>query len=155
MVGVDGVGGEESAIFGEEDEDQAQEHGEEALVDLVGVAGEDFFEELASRLVMRCLEAPEEFVERGHDLTGQSGGDDVLVFAAGGEDGRELFLLLDAEEAVGGEEHVEGGEEGAARDLGHFGDAEGEEAAGFSARGVDQADGLLVDEQAGGDFGFA
>ena len=59
------------------------------------------------------------------------------------------------EEAVGGEQHVEGGEEGAARDLGHFGDAEGEEAAGFSARGVDQADCLLVDEQADRDFGFA
>ena len=53
------------------------------------------------------------------------GGDDVLVFAAGGEDGWELLLLHDAEEAVGGEEHVEGGEEGATRDLGHFGDAEG------------------------------
>ena len=32
-----------SAVFGEEDENEAQEDGEESLVDLIGVAGEDVF----------------------------------------------------------------------------------------------------------------
>ena len=44
MVGVDGVGGEQAAIFGKEDEDQAQEDGEQSLVDLIGVVREDVFQ---------------------------------------------------------------------------------------------------------------
>src|SRR5258708_8200678 len=96
---------------------------------------------------MAGLEAAQPFVERGHHLPGQPCRDDVLVFAAGGENGRELLFLLNDEEAVGREQHVEGGEERPSCDLGHFWDTESEEATRFTARSVNQADRLLVDEQ--------
>src|ERR1039458_3486221 len=104
---------------------------------------------------MARLEASQQFVQRGQHLPCQTCRDNVLVFATGGEDRRELLLLFDSEEAVGGEQHVEGGEERPSRDLDHFRDAESEKAARFAPWSVNQADGLLVDEQSGWYLRFA
>jgi len=103
---------------------------------------------------MAGLEAAQQFVQRGHHLSRQSCRDDVLVFAAGGENRRELLFLLDDEEAVGRKQHVEGGEDRPSCDLGHFWDTEGKEATRFTAWRVDQANRLLVDEQSDRDFRF-
>ena len=53
------------------------------------------------------------------------------------------------------EEHLEGGGDGAPRQLGHEADGEGEAAGILAARGVEEADFGAIGEEADGDTGGA
>ena len=84
VIGIDGIGGEQAAILGEKHEHEPKQHGKQALVDLIGIARKDVFQQLAGGLVMRRLEAAQQFVQRGHYLLGKTCRDNVLILAAGG-----------------------------------------------------------------------
>ena len=83
---VDLVIREERTVLGVEDEHQPQQDAEQARIDLVRVVLQHVAEQVAVALVVGRLEAPEQFVERGQDLLGQLGRDEVLVLPALGQD---------------------------------------------------------------------
>jgi len=60
-----------------------------------------------------------------------------------------------AEQPLAGEQHVQGGQHGPARHLHHIGNLEGDVAARFAFRSIDQADGLRADQQARRHAGLA
>ena len=106
-------------------------------------------------LVVGCLEAAEQLVERGQDLLGQLGRDEVLVLPALGEDGRQALLVGEREEPLGGEQHLKGGENRPARHFGHGLDGKGQVARGLTVGGVNQPQGDAVREQADRHLGLA
>ena len=101
---VEGAAGEQAAVFGVEDEDEAHQDGEQAAVDVVGIAGERRAEQFALGAFVGRLEAAEEFVERVQDLLGEQDGDGALVFAAALEDGGEPRGVGQRRRAAGDEE---------------------------------------------------
>ena len=82
-------------------------------------------------------------------------GDDVLVLAAVGQDGGQPLLLGQAEEPLGVQQHVQGGEDRPAGDLGHGRHGERHVPARLAARGIDQAEMRAVEQQPDRHFGLA
>ena len=78
-----------------------------------------------------------------------------MVFAALFEQGGEALGFVHANEPAMREEHLEGGGDGAPRQLGHEADGEGEAAGILAARGVEEADFGAIGEEADGDTGGA
>jgi hypothetical protein len=148
-------GGQEVAVFGEENEDEPHEDGEESAVEIVGVFRENIAQERAAALSVSVLEAAKEFVEGLQHLPCESGRDAGLVFAAALEERGETALARGSEEAVAAKQEMERGEDGAPGDLGHRGDGEGERAGVFAAGGVDEAEVGAAGEQADGDIDAA
>ena len=86
-VGVDRIARQEVAVLGEKQEHQPHEHRQEPSVYVVGVFAEHVGEKLALAVVVGRLESADQLIEGGQDLLGELRGDDVLVFAAVGQDG--------------------------------------------------------------------
>ena len=116
---VDLVVREEVAVLGVEDEHEPHQDGEQARVDVVRIVREHLAEQFAPALVVGRLEAADQLVECCEHLLGELGRDEVLVFAAIGQDGGEPLLVGEQEQPLEGEQHEERGEDRSARDLGH------------------------------------
>ena len=114
------IGGEQAAVLGIENEDHSQKRGEQSPVHAVGIRGEHIAQKQALGLIVGSLKPAQQLVERLEDLVGKLRGDDVLVFAAVFEDRRQAVSLGDTVEPLRIQQHVEGGEDGPARDLDHF-----------------------------------
>ena len=155
VADVERAAGHEAAVFGKEQEDEAQEDGEKGVVDIVRVARQGVAQECAVDFGVGGLEAADEFVEGFEDLLGESSGDGALVFAALLEQGREALGFVHADEPAMREEHLERGGDGSPGQLGHEADGEGEAAGVLAARGVEEADFGAIGEDADGDVGGA
>ena len=90
-----------------------------------------------------------------HHLFGEALAHLVLVLAAVLEEGGELLVPGESEEALFGEEEAKGGAAGAPGRQAHVRDAEVHPAGAFAARGGDEAECRPVEEQAGGNPGAA
>ena len=101
------------------------------------------------------MEAAGEFEEGFEDLVGERGGNLGLVVAGLAQQGGQADALGDGNEAAVGEQEVERGSDGAAGDLGHEGDREGDGAGVFALGGVAEADGIAIAEDADGHAGLA
>lgn len=153
MAEIGTAAGHEAAVLGEQEEDEAQEDGEEALVDLVGVVAEGVVEDAALDVV-GGLEPAEDFVQGEEDLLGEEGGDGGLVFAAGGQQTVEVLAVGGVEDGLGPKKRVEGAENEASPDLGHGLDREGDVARVLLGGRVNEAEVGAVGEDADVDLGI-
>jgi hypothetical protein len=103
VLGVGGVvDGEEAAVLGVEDEDEAQQDGEEAAVEVVVLGVEGFDGAAASAVAVGGgLEAGEQDLERLEDLAGELFGDVGLAAAALGRSAGKRARSATANQAVG------------------------------------------------------
>ncbi|MES1244264.1 MAG: hypothetical protein ABUT39_21845 [Acidobacteriota bacterium] len=147
--------GEEAFVFRIEEDDEAQEDGEEPGVEVVVFGAGGFVEEDGAVADGGSLEAAQEDVESLEDLFGQLVGDVGLAAPAVREQSRKLALAGDGEEAPGGEKHDKGVEDGPSADGGHVVDPEGERAARFAVRRMDQAQLAAVGQEPDGDADVA
>ena len=83
-----------AAFLRVEQEDQPQDDGQQAAIDVVAVAvlGERLAQELAAGGVVRGLEAAQELIQGMQHLLGEAFGNLVLVFAAAFEQGGKPLL---------------------------------------------------------------
>ena len=146
-VAVDRIGGKQVAVLGVQDEDQPHEHGQQTGVDVVRVFAEHVGQKLALALVVGRLESANQFVKGRQDLLGKLRRDDILVLAAVGQNGGQPLLLGQREEPVGVEQHVQGGEDRPAGDLGHGRHGECHVTARLATRGIDKAEMRAVAKQ--------
>ena len=85
------LGREKRAILGEEHEDEAEEHGDEAAVNVLGVAGGEIVEALALGLLLGGDKAAQQLVKGVEHLLGELFGNGGLVAAAGLEQGGQAL----------------------------------------------------------------
>lgn len=83
MLNEKTLGREERAILGEEHEHEPEEHGDEAAVNVLGLADGEIVEALALGLLLGGDKAAQQFVERVEHLLGEFFGDGGLIAAAG------------------------------------------------------------------------
>jgi hypothetical protein len=145
--------GEDVALLGVEEEDEAEDDGEEGAVDLVGIPAEGIGEELPPGAIVGGLDAAEELVESVKDLLGELLGDLVLELAALGEEPGESGRGRAGEEPGLGEEEVKGVGEGTTGGEEHLGDTEVHPAGALAVGGGDKAEDAPVGEEPGGDAG--
>jgi hypothetical protein len=151
---------EQAAVLGVEGEDEAEQDGEQAGVDLAGAVAavalaDPLVEEGRAVALGGGLEAAEQGLEGVKDLVGEALGDLGLLAAALGEQGGQAVGLGLGEPAVAAEQREEGVEHRPAVDLGELAEVEGERAGGLAVGGVEQADVGAVGEQADRDPGVA
>ena len=115
---------------------------------MVGILGEHVAEKLAFGLVVGGLEAADQLVQGRQNLLGQLASRRRSGTCGCRRGSRAAAASRQAEEPLFAEQHVQGGEDRPAGDLGHLCDAERGVAARLAARGIDQAD-LCVVDQAG------
>ena len=119
------------------------------------IFGQQLAKQVALSLIVRRLEAPQEFVQGRQHLLGQLRRDDVLVLAAVGHDGGQAILFLHAEQAIDAQQHVQRREDRPAGHRGHFGDGERHVAARLAAGRVDEPQMRAAREQTDRHFGLA
>ena len=141
-----------AALLGIEQEDQPQDDGEQAAVDVVAVpaGGERLAQQRAAGSVVGGLEPAKKLVERVHHLLREALAHFVLISAAVLQKGGEPLGAWQCEKSLLGEEQAEGGAQGAPRASAHVRDAEVHPAGAFAARGGDEAERDAVEEQATG-----
>ncbi|HTR27412.1 MAG TPA: hypothetical protein VMI10_25810 [Terriglobales bacterium] len=88
VIRVERIGREEAAVFGEQKEDQAQQHCQQSVIDVIGIACKDISEQLSAGLIIGGLEAAQELIQGLKHLLCELCRDDVLIFTAVGQDGR-------------------------------------------------------------------
>ena len=146
---------QQPAVFGEEDEHEPEQDGDEAAVDVGGIPGGEFAEEFALGAFVRGLEAAQEFVEGVEDLLGENFRDAGLVVATALEQRGQAGVAGRVEERPRAEEQLERAEDEATGDFGHRADGERERAGVFLGRRVDEAEARAVGEQTDGHAGLA
>jgi len=128
VASVELGGRHEVAVFGKEEEDETHEDIEQALVDLLGALLKNVAEEVDAGLGVCRAQTSEEFVESIEHLGGEGGGDVRLELAALVQEACEGFFVPSDKDPPFLKEKVESTKHGAARDLGHAGDREGQRA---------------------------
>lgn len=149
------AGRQQAAVFGEEEEDEAEEDGELAVIDVVGISRHRLAQQVAVDTGIGGLETANEFVEGLQHLLGKLGGDAGLHGAAVAQQGGKLVFRLAEEKHVATQQQLEGAEDGAAHGAEHVRVAEGEVAGVFALRGIDEAEGGFGKQQASRDAGLA
>ena len=129
---------QQRTVFGVEQKNQPQQHGEQAAIDVVRVVGKHGAQQFAMPLVVSRLEAAEQLVECGQHLLGQLGRDKVLIFAAFRKDRGQSLFFRKGEKPFGRKEHLQGGEDRTSGDFRHLPDVECRVAGGFALRRIDQ-----------------
>ncbi len=152
--------GDEALVFGVEDEDEAQDDAQDALVEVVVrrvERGAQPVDAVAARRVARggVGEAFDEDLDGFEDLRGEVFGDVGLAEAALAQQAFEGVLGGGAVGAARVEEQLEGRDEGAAGGRAQGVEAEGEVGARFAGGGVDEAEGAAVGDEADGNAGVA
>jgi hypothetical protein len=101
-------GDEQAALLGGEQEDEAHHDGDGGAVEAALV---DALEELALAVAVDAVDGLDEDLDGGADLAAELVGDLVLVAGAGGEEGGEVLVVGDADQAAQGEQADEGAED--------------------------------------------
>ena len=143
------LAGQHVAFLGVEEEHEAQQHGEQAAVDEVGVLVQRAGEQLASAQLVGRLEAAQQCVERAEHLTGEPLGHLVLERAGAGQKRRESLRAGQGEQPPLGEQHPHRGADRPPGGLCHVGDIELQPAGALPARRGDQPERPRVAQQAG------
>ena len=133
------LNGEEAPVLGVKDEDEAEENGEKASVEMVVLALDGIVQVVPAVALGRGLEPVEKNRERFEHLLRELVGDVRLALSAFFEKARELLLIRDAEKACRREQHDEGVEDGAASNGAHVVDPEGNRSGGLAVGRIEQA----------------
>ena len=137
-------GGQEVPVLRVEQEDQAHERGEEALVELRGVV----VGERLDALGVGAVEPAQELVERAQDLAGEPLGHLVLRLARGLEERAQAKVGGPDVEAPRAEGDLEAAEHRAALGAAERGQGPGHPARRLAARGVEEAQRVAGDQDA-------
>ncbi len=143
------------ALFGVEQEDEPQRHGEQSAVDRVGRILQRLPEQRAAGGVVGGLEAAQQLVERVQHLFGEPLADLVLILPAVGEQRGEPPVARDGQQPRLAEQQAQGGGDGPTGGLDHVGYAEVEPARALAARSRDEAQCDAVEQQPRRDAGVA
>ncbi len=143
------------ALLGVEQEHEAQDDGEQGVVDVVGAFGQRRAQQRAVRQVIGGLEAAEQLVEGVQHLLRQPLAHRVLVAPAVVEERGEALVARQAQEAGLPEEEPERGHHGAAGGGDHVRHVQIEPAGALAARRGHEAERAAVEQQAGRDAGLA
>ena len=140
-------------LFGVEQEHEPQVHGEQGVVDAVGVFGEGLPQQLLLRGVVGGLESPQHLVQGVQHLLGEALADLVLEPAAVGEQGGQPLRGGHGQQTALLQQQAHGGADRPAGGLRHLLHAEVHPAGAFPPGRRDQADRHAVEQQAGLHFG--
>ena len=146
------VVGHHAAVLGVEEEHQPHQHDDQPAVEVARR-----FARQRRQGAVACVrrhEPAQQLVQRGQHLAREPRRDLGLRLAAPGEQRGQSRVLLAHEHRMGREQHVERGQDGAARGHRHLREVEGQVAGRLPAGGVDQPDAVVGAEQAGGNAGF-
>src|SRR3989338_1284520 len=103
------------SVFGVQNEDKTHQRGKEAAVDVVRSLAQRLVQERAVRVLVRALESAHKFPQRLEYLSGQLGGDLVLIPTALFEERRQpLRLLLNVRHPLDTEQRAERADHGPA-----------------------------------------
>ena len=144
--------GHHAAVLGVEEEHQPHQHDDQPAVEVARRFARQRRQGAVARV--RRHEPAQQLVQRGQHLAREPRRDLGLRLAAPGEQRGQSRVLLVHEHRMGREQHVERGEDGAARGHRHLREVEGQVAGRLPAGGVDQPDAVVGAEQAGGNAGF-
>ena len=140
-------------LFGVEQEHEPQVHGQQCVVDAVGIIREGLPQQLSLRGVLRRLESPQHLVQGVEHLLGEALADLVLEPAAVIEQGRQPLRGGQGQQPALLQEQPHRGTDRPAGGLHHLRHAKVHPAGAFPPRRRDQPDGKAVEQQAGLYFG--
>ena len=147
---VEIAAGHEAAVFCIEQEYQPHENSQQAVVDGVGMLGQNVAEQIAVGSAISALEATQQLVKGVEHLLGKLSGNSALVVSASFEQRGQAGLRRCGQKAVAPQEHLEGRQNGPAGDVGHSRDGEGQGSGVLAPRRVDEPQVRAVREEADG-----
>ena len=133
------------ALLGVEQEDEAQDDGEQRVVDVVGTLGQGLAQQRALRRVVSRLHAAQQLVQGMQHLLGQPLAHLVLEAPAVLEERGETFVASHGKEPLLAQQQPQRGHHGPAGGLDHVGHVQVEPAGALAAGRRDEPHGAAVE----------